>query len=48
MRFCPGGGTLDQLFILTRVFKGVWKTDRNQSACVLWSWRKHSTATINQ
>ncbi|KAK3518703.1 hypothetical protein QTP70_008587 [Hemibagrus guttatus] len=44
--FCPGRGTLDQLYTLHRVLERSWEFVPNQSTCVLWTWRRHLTVSL--
>ncbi|KAI3355956.1 hypothetical protein L3Q82_004242 [Scortum barcoo] len=44
LSFCPGRGTLDQLYTSTGCLR-VYGSLPNQSTCALWIWRRHSTTS---
>ncbi|KAI3362720.1 hypothetical protein L3Q82_001785 [Scortum barcoo] len=45
--FCPGRGTLDQLYTLQGAgCLRVYGSLPNQSTCALWIWRRHSTVSL--
>lgn len=43
--FRPGHRMQDQLFILLRILKCVWKQG-DRSTCMLWTWRRHSSMSL--
>ncbi|KAI3366635.1 hypothetical protein L3Q82_009321 [Scortum barcoo] len=44
--FCPGRGTLDQLYTLRRVLEGLWEFCPTSPHVLCGIWRRHSTVSL--